>query len=336
MAINVVPDVTWHSDDVFQGTTFNIPRPAGITVGMFLTIAVGFANTQADNSTSVSIAGWNQYALPATDGQKFAFWRIADAGDTSGGNWICTCSDGFIEQWSGMGWINVDNSTPFAVGPSLNAASLTTFTFGSLTSPGVGSIWMGHVLLAPNSTSKTDPTPPPTNRVESTSGFYFAPNAGYSAQVDSGSFSPTGTEGAAFEWATVAAFLNPAGAGAPTIDTQPSSVTKIAGETASFSVSATASGGTLSYQWQLSTNNGGSWADITGAVSTVYTTFYVGLSDSGNKYRVNVTDSNGTLASSAATLTVVRAKDFYPPIKSRKSPRQATGNRWDMDIRGWW
>ena len=61
MAINVVPDVTWHSDDVFQGTTFNIPRPAGITVGMFLTIAVGFANTQADNSTSVSIAGWNQY-----------------------------------------------------------------------------------------------------------------------------------------------------------------------------------------------------------------------------------------------------------------------------------
>jgi len=66
----------------------------------------------------------------------------------------------------------------------------------------------------------------------------------------------------------------------------------------------------LSYQWQLSTDGGTTWGDLTnsGVYSTV-TTATLHISDStgldGNKYRCTVTDTAGTIHSTAGTLTVL-------------------------------
>lgn len=104
--------------------------------------------------------------------------------------------------------------------------------------------------------------------------------------------------------------VNAAAAG-PTINTQPSNATVTAPGTAAFTVAATASAGSLSYQWQRSTNSGGSWANVTtgtGGTAASYTTAATSVSggnaNSGDQYRCAVTDSNGTVNTSAATLTV--------------------------------
>ena len=83
----------------------------------------------------------------------------------------------------------------------------------------------------------------------------------------------------------------------PSITTQPSNQTVTAGQTATFTVTATGTA-PLSYQWQ---KNG---ANIAGATSSSYTTPATTASDSGSMFRVVVTNSAGSATSNAATLTV--------------------------------
>ena len=89
----------------------------------------------------------------------------------------------------------------------------------------------------------------------------------------------------------------------PTVTSQPSSTEVYEGQTATFTVAAT--GGGLSYQWQLSNNSGGSWSNISGATSSSYTTAAtVRTTDNNDQFRCVVTNSAGTANSDAATLTV--------------------------------
>ena len=88
----------------------------------------------------------------------------------------------------------------------------------------------------------------------------------------------------------------------PTIDTQPASQTVTKGNTATFTVAAT--GENLSYQWQLSTDNGQNWTGIGGATGVSYTTEATTISMSGYQYRCVVSNSAGSVTSSAATLAV--------------------------------
>ena len=91
-----------------------------------------------------------------------------------------------------------------------------------------------------------------------------------------------------------------AATGAPAIGTQPASQTVAAGQTASFSVTATGNG-PLTYQWK---KNG---TDISGATSSTYTTPVNSSADTGAMYAVNVSNGAGTVTSSNATLTVSAA-----------------------------
>src|SRR6266478_557479 len=84
---------------------------------------------------------------------------------------------------------------------------------------------------------------------------------------------------------------------APSITKQPTSQTVIAGQTATFSVTASGTA-PLSYQWQ---KNG---TAITGASSASYTTPATSTSDTGEQFNVVVSNSAGSVTSSAATLTV--------------------------------
>lgn len=97
----------------------------------------------------------------------------------------------------------------------------------------------------------------------------------------------------------------------PTINTQPSNQTVTAPATATFTVSATASAGSLTYQWQRQPSGGGGYVNVssgsggtTASYTTGATTVTGGSHNNGDTYRCNVTDSNGTTASAAATLTV--------------------------------
>ncbi len=92
-------------------------------------------------------------------------------------------------------------------------------------------------------------------------------------------------------------FTDTAVAVAPTITTQPTNQTVTAGQTATFAVVATGTA-PLSYQWQ---NNG---ANISGATASSYTTPATTTADSGSTFAVVVSNTAGTVISSAVTLTV--------------------------------
>jgi hypothetical protein len=83
---------------------------------------------------------------------------------------------------------------------------------------------------------------------------------------------------------------------APTITTQPQSLTVIPGSGATFSVAANGTA-TLTYQWQ----KGG--VNIAGATSATYTIASAAAGDAGN-YTVVVTNGVGSATSSMAVLTV--------------------------------
>jgi hypothetical protein len=92
---------------------------------------------------------------------------------------------------------------------------------------------------------------------------------------------------------------------APVITLQPSNQTVNAGQTASFSASASGNP-TPTVQWQVSTNNGSTWSDISGATSTVYS-FTAQISDNSKQYRAVFTNTVGSATTNAATLTVYAA-----------------------------
>lgn len=83
----------------------------------------------------------------------------------------------------------------------------------------------------------------------------------------------------------------------PVISAQPASQIVTAGQTATFTVTATGSG-TLTYQWK---KNG---TAIPGATAASYTTPATLGSDNGAQFTVTITDSVTNITSNAATLTV--------------------------------
>ncbi|MGB2606471.1 MAG: immunoglobulin domain-containing protein, partial [Candidatus Sulfotelmatobacter sp.] len=106
---------------------------------------------------------------------------------------------------------------------------------------------------------------------------------------------------------------------APTITTQPTSQTVIAGETATFSVTA-AGTGPLNYQWQKGT------APVTGATSASYTTAATTTADSGSQFSVVVSNSAGRVTSKTATLTV-NPPPAVPSITQQPSNQTVTAGQ---------
>jgi hypothetical protein len=104
--------------------------------------------------------------------------------------------------------------------------------------------------------------------------------------------------------------------GLPTITVQPTNQSSASGSTAIFGVTATsADSGTLGYQWQVSTNSGSSWSNVssgTGGTTSSYTTASLIRANNNYQYRVAVTNTkNGATSaavnSSVVTLTVAKA-----------------------------
>ena len=88
----------------------------------------------------------------------------------------------------------------------------------------------------------------------------------------------------------------------PTITTQPANQTVAAGQTATFTAAATGSP-TPTVQWQMSTDGGVTFSNVSGATSATLS-FTTASSQNGNQYRAVFTNSAGTATTTAATLTV--------------------------------
>ena len=105
---------------------------------------------------------------------------------------------------------------------------------------------------------------------------------------------------------------------APAITQSPSNQTVVTGNTATFTAAASGSP-TPTVQWQVSTNGGTSWSNISGATNTTYS-FTTVSGDNGNQYRAVFTNTAGAATSSAATLTV----NYAPSVT--QNPSSSTVN----------
>jgi len=133
----------------------------------------------------------------------------------------------------------------------------------------------------------------------------------YGASISGGAGGSTGS-------AVVTITVNPA-ASAPSITSQPANQTVTAGQTATFSVTATGTA-PLSYQWRKNSVN------ITGATSASYTTPATTAADSGSTFSVVVTNSAGSTTSSNGTLTV-NAAAVAPSITSQPANQTVTAGQ---------
>jgi hypothetical protein len=94
---------------------------------------------------------------------------------------------------------------------------------------------------------------------------------------------------------------------APVITVQPTNQTVTLGNTATFSVTATAGGAPLTYVWQYSTNGGTTWhnwAVGTGFNTATYTTIATTAAYNGLLFEVVVTANGFSTTSNVVTLTV--------------------------------
>lgn len=109
---------------------------------------------------------------------------------------------------------------------------------------------------------------------------------------------------------------------APTIQAAPQNLTVGTGAMAVFSVAASGSP-SVSYQWQVSTDAGTSFANIVGATEQMFFLTGATRADNGKRFRVVVTNSEGTATSSAATLTVLNSPAItVHPVEQAWRPGQ--------------
>jgi hypothetical protein len=110
---------------------------------------------------------------------------------------------------------------------------------------------------------------------------------------------------------------------APTVTTQPANQTVTAGASASFT-SAASGTPAPTVQWQVSTNGGGTFADLAGATSSPLVVPTTDTSKNGYQYRAVF--SNGNLpnaTSNVATLTVNAAYSPNAPVVSTQPSNQS-------------
>jgi len=90
------------------------------------------------------------------------------------------------------------------------------------------------------------------------------------------------------------------------ITTEPNSTSVVIPASKTFTVVATGTA-PLTYQWQLSTNGGAAWENITNATSASYATGATSEGMNGYRYKCLVTNSCGTATSATGILTLTNA-----------------------------
>ena len=101
-------------------------------------------------------------------------------------------------------------------------------------------------------------------------------------------------------------------AGSISIATQPQAASKTALQSANFSVSASGDG-SLTYQWQVSSDTGITWTNVssgTGGTTSSFTTAALDRTSNGNRYRVVITNTKNSSTSTAYSDDVLLSVAF--------------------------
>ena len=94
---------------------------------------------------------------------------------------------------------------------------------------------------------------------------------------------------------------------APAFTTQPGNASITEGQNAQFVV-AVSGVPTPTLQWQVSTNSGSSWADLSGATNAMFDVLGATLSQNARQFRAVATNTSGSVPSQVAVLTVHAAQ----------------------------
>ena len=121
------------------------------------------------------------------------------------------------------------------------------------------------------------------------------------ANGEASSYQVTATTAGATSPATFD-LTNTTSTNAPVVMLQPANESVAAGDTASFTATATGNPAPT-VQWQVSTTGGATFSDISGATADTYS-FTAAAAENGNEYRAVFTNSFGSTTSAAATLTI--------------------------------
>lgn len=234
---------------------------------------------------------------------KYTWWKILDSTDISGGSLSFSVPAFFTDYCYGgysvsAGETLLDGTTygTFAQGTG------TAITAGSITSAPAG------VLLALKTGWNSALTAGGFTGMTARQADYDTSNY-YADEVISAGTTGTrsATAGVSDQWSVQLLAIGLAAGGAgPTISVQPSNAHKAIGATATFSVTAAASGGgSLSYQWKL---GGVNVSTGSGGTTSSYTTAALAVTDDAGSYTCAVTETggsnDGTTTSTAATLRV--------------------------------
>ena len=263
------------------------PANATVTAGQTATFSVTASGTAPltyqwrEGGTNISGATSASYTTPATssdnNGEQFSVVVTNSAGSVTSSDATLTVTTAAVAP----------NITAQPANQSVVAGATATF---SVTASGTAPLtyqWRkgGTNISGATSASYTTPATSTANNGEQ--------------------FSVVVTNSAGSKTSSNATLTVTTAAVAPSISTQPANRSVAAGQTATFSV--TASGTTpLSYQWRKGGTN------ISGATSASYTLQNTTSSDNGAQFSVVVTNSAGSVTSSNATLTVTTGTSLFP------------------------
>ena len=253
-----------------------------------VTLPSGFTNVTGSPFQVADAGGFTVdfYVATKTAASESGSYTVTHSSASSDGVILCVSDSSGVT----LGSIAQANGSN---GQSETANSVTSTTADALIA------YLEHNWSLHGSSSVPSASAPTlTEQLDSASSLLYVATGVKSTAGATGSWTQSDNDntGVAERWQTLVLAFE-AGAVGPTIDTQPADQTVYEGNAASFSVSATTSGGTLHYQWKDDGSN-------VGTDSNSYSPTPA-LSDSGSYIMCDVSDDNGTTSTNSALLRVI-------------------------------
>ena len=250
-------------------------QPANQTVNAGLTATFSVAAT----GTATLAYQWKKNGTPIGGAASASYTTPATTSSDSGAQFTVTVTNSLGNVTSNAATLTVNVPPTISTQPTSKTVVVGQTATFSVTAAGTGTLtyqWKKNGTAISGATAASYTTPA---TVASDNG------ASFTVAVTGGSGSATSTA------ATLTVNVP------PSITTQPASKTVFAGQTATFSVTATGTA-PLTYQWN---KNG---TAINGATSSSYTTPATTTTDNGAQFTVTAANVAGKITSAPATLTV--------------------------------
>ncbi len=324
-----------------SGARFSVPSGLGVSGTTTIvvdtnnqvvrTIAAANAPSISSNPTSMTVNVGNNaiFSVTATGNPTVAYqWQQST---DSGGTWTA-----LVNGVNGVSGAQTNQLTITNVAAVMSGSQFRAVVSNGVTPPAVSSAAVLTVNQVPSITNATTTfyvtvstpiagaaitatgSPAPTLSYTGS----FPPWAALNTSTGEITGTPTDLGASPYNFSVTA--TNSAGTSAavpftiivqmgPAITTQPQNRTVLVGNAAVFSVTASSTPAVSGYQWQRSTNSGGSWFNLSddgtysSSSGSSLTMSGATTSMNGDQFRVVVTNSIGTSTSNAATLTVRQA-----------------------------